>query len=134
MSKKFVRNITDIEEIEKQEKDTNIQNDILSTNSKDVYIRTGNIYHELTNKVKNVNISNHFNDKYNIVKFTKSTDDKKNIYIRFDFLPLIKELEGIDKKINVVYNEVLDTKEKAFENERNIKKLQDDVEELKANL
>lgn len=61
MSHKFVRNITGVRNIKKQELVTNVQNDILSTNKLDstrkypVYIRTGYQYHCLTDNIKSIN-------------------------------------------------------------------------------
>lgn len=61
MSHRFTRNIVLVRNIEKQRLSTNVQNDILSTNKLDsvrkypTYIRTGFIYHCLTDNIKSLN-------------------------------------------------------------------------------
>ena len=54
MAKRFTRNIRSIKDIEKQPKNTNQQNDLLS-DDKHVYIRNKDKYENLTNSVKSVN-------------------------------------------------------------------------------
>ncbi|MDN6162434.1 MAG: hypothetical protein L0I79_06645, partial [Atopostipes sp.] len=66
MSKRFTRNIRSIENIEKQPKYTNEQNDLLS-DDKHVYIRNKDKYENLTNSVKSVN--------------DKTIDEKGNVEI-----------------------------------------------------
>jgi len=66
MAKRFTRNIRSIEDIEKQPKYTNEQNDLLS-DKKDVYVRNQNKYEKITGGVHQVN--------------NKTPDDSGNVEI-----------------------------------------------------
>ena len=66
MSKRFTRNIRLIEDIDKQPKSTNEQNDLLS-DKKDVYVRNQNKYEKITGGVHQVN--------------NKTPDDQGNVEI-----------------------------------------------------
>ncbi|MDN6162548.1 MAG: hypothetical protein L0I79_07230, partial [Atopostipes sp.] len=66
MAKRFTRNIRSIEDIDKQSKSTNEQNDLLS-DKKDVYVRNQNKYEKITGGVHQVN--------------NKTPDDSGNVEI-----------------------------------------------------
>lgn len=55
MSNKFTRNITNIKNVLKQGLETNNQNDLLSQNDGNVFIRTLKRYHGLTDNIKEIN-------------------------------------------------------------------------------
>lgn len=86
MAKRFTRNIRSIENIEKQPKYTNQQNDLLS-DDKHVYVRNKDEYHNLTNSVKSVNDET-IDENGNVEIDTgvhkvngKRSDDKGNVKI-----------------------------------------------------
>ncbi|MDN6161889.1 MAG: hypothetical protein L0I79_03855, partial [Atopostipes sp.] len=84
MAKRFTRNIRSIENIEKQPKYTNEQNDLLS-DDKEVYIRNQGKYEKITGNVEKVN--------------NKEPDDSGNVEI--DTGAMTVNDEKPDKKGNV---------------------------------
>ncbi|MDN6612547.1 MAG: hypothetical protein L0L09_13470, partial [Staphylococcus equorum] len=66
MAKRFTRNIRSVENIEKQPKNTNEQNDLLS-DDKEVYVRNQGKYEKITGNVEKVN--------------NKEPDDRGNVEI-----------------------------------------------------
>lgn len=55
MSNKFTRNITNIKNVNEQGLETNNQNDLLSQEDGNVFVRTLDYYHNLTDNIKNIN-------------------------------------------------------------------------------
>ena len=88
MAKRITRNIRSIEDIEKQPKYTNKQNDLLS-DDKDVYVRNQDKYEQITGGVKEVN-GNGSNDQGNVEVDTgvmqvngKDPDEQGNIELAY---------------------------------------------------
>lgn len=55
MSNKFTRNITNIKNVNEQGLETNNQNDLLSQTDGSVFVRTLDLYHNLTDNIKSIN-------------------------------------------------------------------------------